>query len=77
MKKLSKKEITNLIIEHENIMATLDTVKPLYRRQDEITLLLIGQNIADSGWAVVDNYADKNTCFKLAAIKRFELKKVA
>jgi hypothetical protein len=77
MEKLSKEQALLLLIEAENIQASLDAVKPLYARLDEITQKLIGQDLSWSSFSVVDNFAVKNTCYRMAAVKRFELKKIA
>lgn len=77
MKKLTKRQITELLVEAENIQASLAAVKPLYARLDEITESLIGQELAGSGFSIIDNFAEKNTVFRMAGVKRFELKKIA
>lgn len=77
MKKLTKKQITELLVEAENIHASLDAVKPLYKRLDEIVEQLISHDLSGTGYAMVDNFAEKNTVFRMAGVKRFELKKVA
>lgn len=77
MKKLTKKQITELLVEAENIQASLATVKTLYTRLDEITENLIGQELSNTGFSIIDNFAEKNTVFRMAGVKRFELKKVA
>jgi len=67
-------EIKKLVAEAKDVMTQLEAVKPLYRRLDELTLLLMGLDISGMGLAVVDNFADKNTVFKVAGVKRFDLK---
>lgn len=75
-KKLTKKQVTELLVEAENIQATLTEYKALYARLDEITASLIGQEL-DGKWVIVDNFADRNCVFRPVGVRRFELKKVA
>ncbi len=76
-KRLTKKQVTELLVEYENIQAQLEGVKPLYKRSDEIIQLLQGCDLSKTKWMMIDNFSDKNTVFKVAGVKRFELKKVA
>ena len=74
---MTKKEITKLAVEAQNILAALEDYKKLYARLDEITLLLKDQKVDGSGIAIVDNFSNKNVVFKASGIRRFEIKKVA
>jgi hypothetical protein len=77
MKKLQNKKITQLAIEAQNIIATLDDAKRLYQRLDEIAVELQGQDLKAFGLIAVDNFADKNVCFRAHAVRRYEIKKAA
>lgn len=72
--KLSKKEVTKLAVEAENILAALTEYKALYARLDEITNLLMDEDLSDTKFAMVDNFAEKNVVFRPAGVRRFELK---
>ena len=74
-KKLTKKQVIELLVEAENIQATLTEYKALYARLDEITASLIGQDLGDTDWAIVDNFSEKNCVFRPVGVRRFELKK--
>lgn len=57
----------------------LEKVKPLYKELDEITLDLVKTGKTDFEslgikCQIVDNFLDKNTCYRMAFVKRFELK---
>lgn len=69
------KKVEALVERAKEIQVYLDSVKPLYAELDEITVELAGQRgLAKYGCIVVDNFATKNTSYKVAAVKRFELK---
>lgn len=76
----SASEIGKLVNRARSIRQQLDEVKPLYNELDQITLALMNaQAIVRKhgdrfGVELVDNFADKNTAFRVAAIRRFELK---
>lgn len=76
MKKLTPKEIAELLVEAENIDAVLSEYKTLWARRDEITAALVGQDLGKHPWAVVDNFAEKMVVFRPVGVRRFELKKV-
>jgi hypothetical protein len=75
--KLTKKEITKLAVEAQNLMSAVEDYKKMYQRIDEITLILQGEDLSGTGLAVVDNFAEKNVVWRPAGVRRFELKKVA
>ena len=77
MSKLTKKQVVELSIEAQNIMTVVEDYKKLYARLDEITALLVGADLFATGIVVVDNFQDKNVVFRPAAVRRFELKRVA
>lgn len=61
------------------VQSQIDSVKELYSEMEEITKQLISRNfksVLHEGKAVVliDNFKDKNTCFRTTSVKRFELK---
>lgn len=71
--------INALAKEGHEINEVMAMIKPLFRRLDEITLELIElgitSEVTDSYKInVLDNYSDKNTNFKVAAFKRFDLR---
>ncbi len=74
------KEIGVLVARARSIRQQLDEVKPLYNELDQITLALMNAQEAlrrhgkQFGVELVDNFAEKNTAFRVAAIRRFELK---
>ena len=72
--KLSKKEVTKLAVEAENILAALTEYKALYARLDEITNLLMDEDLSDTKFVVIDNFCDRNVVFRPAGVRRFELK---
>lgn len=71
-------EIVNRIAEIKN---TLESVKPLYDELDELTGELgevaeVNQTLATNDGrfvTLIDNFADKNTVFRPAAVKRFDV----
>lgn len=74
---MTKKEITKLCVEAQNILSAVEDYKKLYQRLDEITLELQGQELAGTGLALIDNFAEKNVVWRPAGVRRFELKRVA
>lgn len=75
----NKKNLTKLIERAIEIQAILEDVKSLYRELDDITLALIENDIfhaSHKGYeiSVVDNFAIKNTVFRIARVKRYDLK---
>lgn len=75
MKKLSPRLVTRLAVEAQNILSALEDQKKLYERLDQITVLLKDQDLARHGIQIVDNFATKNTAFKVAFMRRFDLKR--
>ena len=76
-------EIQGLVQRLLQIETILDGCKPLYEEKDAITLQLnelVGTGTENSIFAggkvitVVDNFADKNTVFRPAAVKRIDVK---
>jgi hypothetical protein len=74
---MSPREVVKLAIEAQNIMSSLEDVKKLYGRLDEITMLLKGEDLSGVSLVVIDNFAEKNVVFRPAGVRRFELKKAA
>lgn len=79
MKNSKISEINALAREGHEINEVIAMVKPLYRRLDEITLELIALGIESETTdafkiVIIDNYSDKNTTFKVAAFKRFDVR---
>lgn len=76
----SAAEIGKLVHRARSIRQQLDEVKPLYNELDEITLALMNaqetlrKHGMKFGVELIDNFAEKNTAFRVARINRFELK---
>jgi hypothetical protein len=74
------KQATKKLIERAlKIQQSLEQNKPLYQELDEIVLKLANEGFTSDKFEnveveIVDNFASKNTCFKVAGVKRFELK---
>lgn len=73
---MNKSKIKKLAERAKQILDELEEVKELYAELDAITMELKNSNTSKHGIEVVDNFANKNTVFRPAAVKRFELKKV-
>lgn len=72
---MNKREMINRAIE---IIDTLEETKPLYAELDQITQKLVDAGFSsEGGLALVDKFEAKNTAWKSAAFRRFELEKVA
>ncbi len=76
MPKVSTKKMIERVVE---ITAQLAEVKPLYKELDELTITLKDTKkdsfqTKDYSLVLVDNFAGKNTNYRVAAVKRFELK---
>lgn len=71
---------TKLLIERAlKIQQELEHNKPLYKEMDEIIIQLAregftGADLGNIQVELVDNFEEKNTCFKVAGVKRFDLK---
>ncbi len=57
----------------------IDSVKDLYKEMDAIIDKLISSGFETLSYkgrviSLIDNFKNKNTCFRVAGIKRFELK---
>ena len=70
-------DVHKLATEAKKIIETLDRTKKLYGRLDELTLLLKGQDLSSHQLAVIDNFKGKNTVFKPAGVRRWELKRTS
>lgn len=75
--RLSKKELTKLAVEAENLMSALSEYKKFYARLDIITQILLDQDLSGTGISMIDNFEEKNIVWKSSCIRRFELKKNA
>ncbi len=76
---MKKSELKQKIEEALEISEVLALVKPLYARFDAITLDFIAAGISNQvvdGYKIniIDNYADRNTTFKVASFKHYDLK---
>lgn len=70
------KNVKKLVKRARAISAQLDEVKPLYNELDQITLALamVKDKLPKHGVTMVDNFSAKNTQFKVASFRRFELR---
>jgi hypothetical protein len=70
------KNVKKLVERARAISAQLDEVKPLYNELDQITLALamVKDKLPKHGVTMVDNFSAKNTQFKVASFRRFELR---
>lgn len=74
------KQATRKLIERAlKIQQQLEENKPLYKEFDQIVMKLASEGFTHDTLdnleiEVVDNFADKNTSYKVAAVKRFDLK---
>lgn len=71
--------IVKLVARAIEINKELEKIKPLYAELDLITIQLMKLNFTNAfhnGKSVllVDNFKEKNTCFRTTSVKRFELK---
>lgn len=73
---MSKVMVTRLAVEAQNVLSAIEDNKRLYARLDELTQILKDANLSGTGLTVIDNFSDKNTVFRPAGVRRFELKKV-
>lgn len=79
MARMKKSELKEKIEEALEISEVLAMIKPLYARFDALTLDFIAAGITNQiidGYKIniIDNYADRNTTFKVASFKHFDLK---
>lgn len=72
---MSKKQIGRLVERAKWIRMQLDEVKPLYKELDAIVLALVPmeEELGKYGVILVDNFLEKNTCFKVASVNRYQL----
>lgn len=80
--KMTKAQQQKLIKRAIVIKAQLEQIKPLYRELDEIVAVLaaagFSSGIIDKRLVIlVDNFEDKNTCFRVARVNRYELREEA
>jgi hypothetical protein len=73
------KRIEKLAARAVEIEIATTALKQLYRELDDITMELIEMGISSAlvgGYqiTIADNFAEKNTAFRIARIKRFDLK---
>jgi hypothetical protein len=73
-------QVTKLVARLAEVEAVLDVTKKLYAERDELTLKLkemvgIDYEVSsgDIVFKVVDNFAEKNTVFRPAGVRRFDL----
>lgn len=74
------KKVADLLERIVAVKAKIDAVKPLYEELDDLTMELqeeveVDQLLQAKGDAfvrIVDNFAEKNTVFRVAGVKRFE-----
>lgn len=81
MKKTNKKQIEAMAKRAAEVLAQLESMKPLYNELDKLTQDLMesgatGTDLGKLKLVLVDNFETKNTVFKTTSIKRYELKKV-
>lgn len=79
---MTKTQQRKLIKRAITIKAQLEMVKPLYRELDEIVAALaasgFSSDMVDKRLVIlVDNFEDRNTCFRIARVNRYELKEEA
>lgn len=76
------KTISLTLKQIRDCLAKLEKVKPLYDKIDQLTLSLVGKKLPETievngqKYEVIlsDNFAERNTAFRQAAVKRWELK---
>lgn len=76
--KMTKKDLQELSQRALKLMTKLEANKALYQELDEITVTIA--KVGETGTPeliLVDNFAEKNVAFRPAAVRRFELKRVA
>ncbi len=74
-----KKRIEQLLNRAAELSSQLQQVKSLYKELDEITNQMLEMEVLqastdDYTMTMVDNFAEKNTAFRVARLNRFELK---
>lgn len=75
---IKKKDLIKRALE---LLVLLEQNKVLYKEMDQITLELLEMGVMQGSYgkqqiALIDNFEDKNTAFRVARIKRFEIKKI-
>lgn len=61
------------------LLTALEAIKPLYEELDALVVEYVaahGTGPTPAGIEVVDNFADRNTVFRVAGVKRFEAKRI-
>lgn len=68
--------LKKLIAKAKRLQVQLEQVKPMYSELDQITAIIVkNKSKAERhGVKVVDNFALRNTQFKVAHFKRFDLR---
>lgn len=81
-KRMTKKQ-RELLKKAEGLILKIEANKANYKELDEVVIKLLDTNFIESKkFKLIDNFLDKegnakNTVFKPAGVKRFELKKVS
>lgn len=75
----TKKRVKVLLSRAAEISLELEAVKALYRELDDITTELVEMEVFHAysdglQMSVIDNFADKNTGFRVARFKRYDIK---
>ncbi len=69
-----------LLDRYMRLSSRIEKIKGLYAEQDAITLALaelaLGKRLKFKGYVIeaVDNFGEKNVSYRVAAVRRFELK---
>lgn len=73
-------KLNTILARLAEVQSALDLMKKLYEEKEVLTMQLkelvpVGQEVShgDYIFSVVDNFAEKNTVFRPAAVKRFDL----
>lgn len=78
---MNKNEVMGLVERIKDLKDQLEQVKPLYAELDDLIIELgeeveIGETLKtddDRFVTLIDNFADKNTVFKVAGVRRFDV----
>ena len=81
MRRGNRLKIEKLARKAAKVMKELEGMKPLYTELDRLTAELIdlgmeSVSLGKNKMVLIDNFSEKNTVFRPAAVRRFELKKV-
>lgn len=74
-----EEQIAQILTRLETIEMLIDSSKMLYKERDELTDLLRKLNFTEmtrdgKSFKLTDNFADKNTCYRMAFVRRWEIK---